>query len=38
MDDCAFQEPAHQPEAPQDNSDLEVDMTSDDEDGTASES
>ncbi|XP_029700826.1 rho guanine nucleotide exchange factor 2 isoform X2 [Takifugu rubripes] len=32
------QEPTHQPDAPQENSDLEVDMTSEDEDGTASES
>lgn len=36
--DRAFQEPTHQPDAPQENSDLEVDMTSEDEDGTASES
>lgn len=34
----SFQDPAQQQDAPQENSDLEVDMTSEDEDGTASES
>lgn len=34
----SFQDPAQQQNAPQENSDLEVDMTSEDEDGTASES
>ncbi|XP_056272632.1 rho guanine nucleotide exchange factor 1a isoform X2 [Pseudoliparis swirei] len=34
----ASQEPAHQSDGLQDSSDLEVDMTSDDDDGTASES
>lgn len=33
-----FQLPAYRADAPQENSDLEVDMTSEDEDGTASES
>lgn len=35
---CCGDKAPQQPEAPQESSDLEVDMTSEDEDGTASES